>query len=305
MLEMVDNVAVIDLGTNTFHIIIGNIDRDHSVKVIYRERQYVYLGKGGVSKISNESYQKGIETLLHFKSLIEKYKIKQYRVIGTAALRSASNGQQFVDQVLETTQMKIEVISGALEADYIFQGMLLSKKPDEHNHLIMDIGGGSVEFILFKAEEKFWSDSFNIGISVLHPVFQNNDPLQCEDLSLLEDYLNTELSSLLEFIKNYNIHSIIGASGTFEVLVALLNKSSEFLCNEISLEEFGVIYDQMMHATLEERLKIENLDPQRAVLIQIALFLVKFIVEKTDPQFIQVSPYALKEGVLASLAKAK
>ena len=139
------NVAVIDIGSNTFHLLIVTYHSgSQSFEEIYRERKFVYLAKDGIAYLSEETIARG---LVAFKELIEQclqYGISLHNIkaIGTAALRSAENAQSFIDRAILECGVKIDVISGHREAELIYKGILHSRIDMEDLSLIIDIGGG-------------------------------------------------------------------------------------------------------------------------------------------------------------------
>ena len=143
---MPNRIAVIDLGTNTFHILIAEAQADHSFKDLHRQRFFVKLAEEGIETIGEAPLERGFKALTHFKNLIEELQVIKVKAIGTAALRTASNGPAFVQQVKEKLGFQIELISGDQEATFIHKGVSLAVPFKEQNYLLMDIGGGSVEY---------------------------------------------------------------------------------------------------------------------------------------------------------------
>ena len=140
-------VAVLDLGTNTFHILIVEI-ADRQFSKIYQERIYTKLGEEGTTTIGDIPYKRGIDALSHFNKVITEHKVDHVKALGTAALRQASNGNDFIKEALETCNIEIQVIDGQIEADYIYKGVKSAIPAQSDAYIIMDIGGGSVEFII-------------------------------------------------------------------------------------------------------------------------------------------------------------
>jgi len=114
--------AVIDLGTNTFHLLIVE-QQEHTLHTLLKVREYVKLGADGIHQLSEAAMERGIRTLADFASKLKEYQVEEYRAIGTAALRTASNTASFLVDVLHSTGLKIEVISPELEADLISKGI--------------------------------------------------------------------------------------------------------------------------------------------------------------------------------------
>ncbi len=294
-------VAVIDLGTNTFHILIADCHTGFSV--LYKERKYVYLGEGGIDTITQPAAQRGLEALRAFNTVISEYDIEVVRAIGTAALRTSSNSGDFIRRIKKELDLDIEVISGVKEAELIAQGVgLLYKNPS--NHLVMDIGGGSVEFIFGRANIQ-WRQSFNIGISVLYELFHRDDPLSKDSLIQINTYLDTQLAPLATFLKSQQSFDLIGAAGTFEVLLHSKQYEPHAL-SEIDVDYVRKFFNSVKHQTYSERLQNPLIPETRAKYIVVGLALVNYVLKHFQVENTYVSPYSMKEGVIAEyLDKAK
>ena len=157
-------VAIIDCGTNTFHLLIIQEQGDVA-KELYRDRVAVRIGKGGISdgKIIPEAADRAITTLKDFKKTIDLYDVKEIHAFATSAFRNASNGEDVRDLIMDRTGINIEIISGEREAELIYEGVNAALAIGKEPALIMDIGGGSVEFIIATENDLLWKHSFEIG----------------------------------------------------------------------------------------------------------------------------------------------
>ena len=130
----------------------------------------------------------------HFASILETHQVKKVRAIGTAALRTAQNGSEFIKKTYQLTNIQIELITGAEEALWIFRGVAQAI-PKMGPSLIMDIGGGSVEFILTKENQVTWSQSFPIGVAVLKKQFHHNDPITSNEVNAIINFLEGQIGA--------------------------------------------------------------------------------------------------------------
>lgn len=144
--------AVIDLGTNTFHLLIADLHADGRIEEVYRERRFVKLASEGIATIGEAPFARGLEALNHYRKILDEYNCANLKAIGTAALRTASNGPEFVRTARETVSIDIQLIPGDEEAQLITKGVLAALPPLNERILIMDIGGGSTEFIIADRE---------------------------------------------------------------------------------------------------------------------------------------------------------
>ena len=168
------NFAVLDLGTNTFNILIVNIEKNVKT-ILHHDRVPVKIGKGGIqnNQIIEEACQRAKEALKQFRKLIDQYnvKIEDITAIATSAFRNAINGQALADEIKQETEIEIRIIQGEVEAELIYYGVKGAMKIGEETALIMDIGGGSVEFILCNENHIFWKKSYEIGAQRLLDLF--------------------------------------------------------------------------------------------------------------------------------------
>jgi len=298
---MQNRMALLDLGTNTFHLLIVEL-KGQSITELYRERVFVKLAEGGIEKLSSEVYERAILTLLKFSEVIKSFQIQgdEVQAVGTAALRRASNGPQFIQEVKTKTSILIKLISGDEEAILISKGIQMAVGKLTGTSLIMDIGGGSTEFIILENEEIKWAKSFKIGIGVLHNKFFKDDPMATQQIETVNQYLHQACAPLINAIADLKISYLIGASGSFEVVNDFLeNKISFANYRKIKSTQFNPIYKMMMEANLEERLAFEKLPNSRAEMIGMAMISMDFALKITNAPEIIISDYALKEGLIA------
>lgn len=296
---MGDKFGVIDLGSNTFHLLIVEQDSYGKFKKIHKERLFVGLAEDGIDVLSPGAIRRGLDALKAFKKTLAKHKVSHYRAIGTSAIRSTINGQDFVKEVKHKLKISIEVIDGHREAELIYKGVSSCTNAQAGNHVIMDVGGGSVEFIIIKNGDLIWAKSYNIGVGVLYNLTLLEDPISKDNIHLISSFLDKNLSDLKEVLKKYTINSLIGASGSFEIIQNI--NGDEFnpdSTSEIDIDKYFTLSKRIIASSHIERTQMENLPQSRIKLIVVALLLIDKAMEIIQPKKMEVSPYALKEGVL-------
>lgn len=303
---MADRLAVIDLGTNTFHILIAEALSTGGFEEVFRQRQFIKLAEEGIATIGNAPFNRGLSTLKDFRTALNKEQVSRVKAIGTAALRTASNGQAFIDQAKAEAGIKVELISGDEEARLIYKGVAQAVPKDMGRMLIMDIGGGSVEFIIADHEQIYWAQSFPIGVAVLYKEFHHSDPISASDIESLDQFLEQQLHPLSVALQKFPCQSLVGASGTFDVLESLIVKQKKDpKYSQFESSHFYPIYEQLLPTTQAQRYAMESVPNSRADMIIVALILIRFTLQLTDISQIAVSSYALKEGVLAEMLENK
>jgi exopolyphosphatase/guanosine-5'-triphosphate,3'-diphosphate pyrophosphatase len=296
--------AVIDLGSNTFHLLIVEKKSDNTFETLFRKRVFTGLSDGGIDVIKEDRINYGLETISEFKRILASYDFPTLRVVGTAVLRKAANRQMFIDQANKILEAEIEIIDGDTEADYIFKGIMLLEEMKSGTHLIMDIGGGSTEFILIQDGIKLWSKSFQIGVGVLHQSYHNTEPINETDLRLMKSFILNTVADLIPIIDRYKPSTLTGASGSFEVLQSMSGFDLQYnQLTSVSTDFFYNMYDSIISLNYEQREKLKGLPKERVKLIVVGMVLKKIICDLIQPGHILVSPYALKEGILSEMIK--
>lgn len=289
--------GIIDLGTNTFHLLIASWTAEGGFQDIYRERRFIKLAEGGVDRISEAAFGRGLQALQAYKDTLDRYQVPHIRAIGTAALRTADNGLLFIDQVKKLTGLRVELISGDEEARLIHLGVQQVVHLGERPQLIMDIGGGSVEYIISDAEQVYWAQSFPVGLAVLYRRFHHSEPILEEELENIRRFLDEQLAPLMEALSRFPVQHLIGASGTFDILADLLSSPGDGP-PAFELENLRSFYRKIRQSTQPERLRMEGLPESRADMIVVALILLDYTLQKCGASKVIVSSYALKEGML-------
>jgi exopolyphosphatase/guanosine-5'-triphosphate,3'-diphosphate pyrophosphatase len=306
-------VAVIDLGTNTFNLLIAETKSEGGFVTIYNERLSVRLGEGGINSgtIVPAAYQRGLEAMDTYAEAIRQWRVDKRLAFATSAIRNARNGQQFAEDVFRRCGIRINIISGDQEAQYIYEGVKQALEFGEQNSLIMDIGGGSTEFIIANNKGLVWKQSFEIGASRLLQRFNPSDPITEEEHEEVIRFLEFGLGTLRDAVAEHPVHELIGASGSFdslaEMILARFYAGEEFEGTEFvfDLGQAEVIHRQLLSSTREQRLQIKGLVAMRVDMIVISAILVDYIIRDLGIQHMRMSSYALKEGVLREFLDKK
>lgn len=308
---MGSRLGIIDLGTNTFHLLIIEKIGD-GVTTCFHESRPARIGLGGINNrvITDEALERALTVLRFFREQLDLFGVtlENTFAFGTSAIRNAENQNLFCETVLQETNILITVIDGNKEADYIYKGVCSGANLGTSPSLIMDIGGGSVEFIIGNDSQIFWKQSFEIGGQRLMEKFMRNDPLTEGDKKRIYNYFEESLIPLVNAVHQYAPDKLVGSSGTFDTLIDIdfhyrtgqwpPKDQTDF---RLPIEEFYRIYSLIMSGDHHERMAIPGMIALRVDMIVVAACLVDYILRSYAIRQIQVSSYALKEGVLAEL----
>jgi exopolyphosphatase/guanosine-5'-triphosphate,3'-diphosphate pyrophosphatase len=295
--------AIIDLGTNTFHILIFDGE-----KIIFKQSLAAKMGMGGINQgeITPEGIERSINVLKVFRENLNSFKVSDDKVFafGTSALRSARNKDEVIARILEETKIAVKVIDGAEEASLIYDGVKQAVNFEEVS-MIVDIGGGSVEFIICNPERVLWMRSFEIGGQRLMEKFMKKDPIPQSEIGKMEQCFREVLLPLTNAVHQYQPTVLIGSSGSFDTLNDMFycKTTGDFPPENIAgfdytMAEFGRAYEQLIFSTREERMKIAGMKELRVDMIVVAMILIKFLLQTFGIQKIKISNYALKEGAM-------
>lgn len=298
-----------DLGTNTFHLLIAE-GSSANLNEIVHVHEAVKLGEGGINKgfIQPEAFARGIKAMLGFNELIIKNDVKQVRALATSALRNAANGHDFINEVKTQTGITIEIIDGDAEAAYIYKGVKAGGELSAQHSLIVDIGGGSVEFIICNNTQIWWKQSFEIGAARLMDRFHRTDPIPPESITALNLYLQDCLTDLFAAASDHKIENLIGSSGVFESYAEVIERSKGKLFDlkktkhfEFNADELSALIERIVLSSHQQRLAVPGIIPVRIDMIVTASLLTRFIIEKLGINKVVMSANSLKEGVLAEI----
>ena len=308
-------LALIDLGTNTFHLLIVEMPTLPGDKplVLLRTKAGVRLGEGGISQgvIAPEAYARALHTLAGFKEEIELHEVTETRATATSAMRVTRNGPDLVRDIFEQTGIQVDVIPGEREAELICAGVRQAVDLGPESNLIMDIGGGSVEFIIADEATIFWKQSFEIGAQrLLDQFFPDPEGIMpAAAVAAEQAFLGTVLGPLLAAIEHYRPVGIVGASGSFDSLAdmqfgeiraeALLPPSTE-----LPLASFQASYRHLLSGNHQQRAALPGILPMRADMLVVASILIDYVLGISGITRIRTSAYALKEGLLAEMLAA-
>ncbi|MBL7857926.1 MAG: exopolyphosphatase [Cyclobacteriaceae bacterium] len=306
---MQNKIAIIDLGTNTFHLLIAEGD-SRGFNIMYRERLAVKIGQGGINQdiITDEGLHRALVAMQSFKNTIDQQNIRAVYAFGTSALRNARNGFEIARKIQAVTGIDVNIISGEQEAEFIYLGAKSALDMGTEYNLVMDIGGGSVEFILANNDRVFWKESFEIGAQRLLERFQKNDPIVLTEIQALNQYFDDALKPLFDAMDRYPPTVLVGSSGTFDTLSDIfcikhdIHKSPEEIETPLSIAGFYEIYEELLVKNRAERMLIPGMIEMRVDMIVVASCLIRYLIENHTFERIRVSTYSLKEGVLAHLS---
>lgn len=306
-------VAIIDLGTNTFNLLITEVE-DNSYRILVESKYPARLGEGGIHRatITTEAMRRGVEALTTHLITISEYQVDSIFCFATSAIRSATNGNEFVRRVKQELGLSIRVIPGDEEAQTIFDGVKQVIPLGEEFSLIMDIGGGSIEFIIANKGGIAWKDSYNLGVARLLEQFNPSDPIKKSQIEEIEKHLESRMQPLIDAIEKFPIGKLVGSSGSFDTLAAIIAKKEYPLLELSKITSFKLkpealleTHNKLISLTIEERRTLPGMDPDRVENIVPASIIVQWVMNRLKPEEVWQCSFSLKEGAIIQILNSE
>ena len=316
--------ASVDIGSNTIRLLIGAVE-NNGIRDVYSDRRITRLGNGvdRSGMLQPENMKASFAVLREFAALISSHGVKRVRAVATSALREASNAGAFIQNVLDNTGISIEVISGEKEALMVLHGILFSLqdagqtmsafslpslKKDFAGIFVLDMGGGSTEWVLHRKDPPVQAGSIPVGVIKLAQRFIRSDPVSGNEIAELQNEIGAVVAKLASSIPDLTAGNIrlIGTAGTFTTLASLDMGLDTYVREKIHLhviplERLQNMSRELLSLTLKERQKVKGLEPERADLIIPGLqFTIKFMDFFHFP-VLTVSDYGLLEGAMLGM----
>lgn len=301
-------IGAIDIGTNSMRLLIADyIDG----KLANREKfvNTTRIGKGVDSEgyINEESINRNIQALKEFSNLAYEKGCEHIYCIGTSALRDSKNGADFVKLAKSEANIDVDIISGEEESKLGFKGVLQGLE-DKEDILVIDIGGGSTEFILGSYNGIEFSKSENVGALRMTEKFLKKDPICEQEFENMSKFIINTLEVTLNNLKIKNIKSIVGIGGTITSVSAINQKLEVYSMekihsSKINKKQLEIILQNLKKMTVSDKKILKGLQPKRADIITAGVTILNIIMKKLEKENIIVSEYDNLEGLLCQNAK--
>jgi exopolyphosphatase/guanosine-5'-triphosphate,3'-diphosphate pyrophosphatase len=301
------NLAAIDLGTNSVHLVVARVAFGAQFEVLAREKEMVRLGSAGgdMKLLTDDAIDRAIETLARFRLIADSHDAP-ITAVATSAVREAENGIDLIHRAHDEAGVDVEVISGTEEARLIHLGVLQAVPVYERQHLVVDIGGGSTEIVLAQRDTSLLSRSLKLGAIRLTKRFLGDDPISSKAVEACARYAGSIVAPLAHEGRGLDIEVAVGSSGTIAAVAAMVAASRDdgapprtFNGFEFTRKEVRAVVKALTAApTAAERLMLPGLDPKRVDIILAGAVILEQVMSEFGLKSMIVSDYALREGVL-------
>jgi exopolyphosphatase/guanosine-5'-triphosphate,3'-diphosphate pyrophosphatase len=303
-------LAAIDLGTNSFHLVIADTRADGSFHVVESEKEMVRLGETGkdMKSLTVQAMDRGIVALRRFRAIIASRKAHIVKAVATAAVREAENRELFIRRARIEAGIEIEVVSGHEEGRLIYLGALQALPFYNQRVLVLDIGGGSAEYVVGEKGEVRAVNSLKLGaIRLSHQFNLLADPSPA-DILACRKHIVGELGLCARALRAMGFKACIGTSGTIQAIATIIALGRGIRSNgqpirmnnfKFTATEVQVVVERLLSAPrIEARLRIAGLDQKRADIILGGALVLQESMRLLGIREMTVSNYALREGVL-------
>ena len=299
-------IAAVDLGSNSFHLVIADVHPDGSFTPISGEKEMLRLGDV-VSReglITPEAADAAVATMRRFRLLAEAAGATEILACATSALRTASNSDEILDRIEREAGISADVIDGIEEARLIFTAIRAAVTIDPAPAVCFDLGGGSLEIMVGDIGGLTWAASERLGVARLTAEFVRSDPIDAADRRRLRKHIVSVLGPRAIEAGAFEPKMAVGSSGTIEdlghIIAARRSTKMPRTLHHLSFtrEELDELRDELISSTSAQRKKIEGLDAKRVDLIVAGAELMSIAMELFEVSEITVSEWALREGMV-------
>jgi exopolyphosphatase/guanosine-5'-triphosphate,3'-diphosphate pyrophosphatase len=309
-------VGAIDIGTNTVRLLVTESKHDETGSAwhdLAREMEIARLGEGvnRTRMIKPEAMERTLEILLRYKEKMDNLGVEYYRAVSTSAMRDAKNAQDFIDMVKKRANLDIEVISGNEEGRLTFSGAMGSGSASATDciSLVIDIGGGSTEFIYGKHGEIFNAVSLDFGSVRISEMFFKSDPPTTDEIRAARLHINELSRETLQQVREAKPVAIVAVAGTATQLSALQYEVEPYDPAKIhgSLLRFTdleALCNRLASTTTDERKKLRGMHPKRADVIVAGALILEEILFRLGYPAVVVSEKDILDGIAYSVSES-
>lgn len=299
-------IAALDLGSNSFHLVVAEVAPDGSFESLVREKEMLRLGDvvSREGAITPDAADAAVVTVRRFRLLAEAAGATEILARATSALRTASNGDEVVARIERESGVDVDVISGLEEARLIFTAVRAAVLIDPGPAVCFDLGGGSAEIMVGDAGGLMWSTSERLGVARLSADFITTDPISKPERRALRRHLVERLGPVAAAVKGFRPQMAVASSGTLEDLGAMAAARRAHpvptSLNQLSVtrDELVAVHEDLLGSTSKQRRHMAGLGARRVDLIVAGSMFLATMLELFDIEELTISEWSLREGIL-------
>ncbi len=299
-------IAALDLGSNSFHLLIADVHPDGTFEPIAREKDMLRLGDdvARYGRITPSLADRAVASVRRLRQLADALGTQEVIAKATSAIRTATNGSELVDRIEAETGVEVEVIGGVEEARLIFAAVRASLVLEPAPALCVDIGGGSVEFVIGDSAGLRWSSSVPLGVGRLTAELVQSDPPSRTDRAALEARIRDGLAPIVDEARARKPLMAVGTSGTINDLarLAAVNDEGDIPASanglRIQADQLRALQRRIVRMSSTERRRLPGIEDKRADLLPAGVTLLATIFDVFEIGAMVTSDWALREGIV-------
>lgn len=296
-------LCVIDIGSNSFHAIVFDAFPDGTFETVDKLKEMVKLGEGGFRnhELTEAAQQRGIDALRMIREMGDGYGVADYVACATSAVREASNGGAFIERAKDETGIYIRTITGETEATLIYKSVRHAVDLSEPA-LLVDIGGGSTEFIIADRDEVHLAQSLKLGAARMTEEFVTTDPVDATEFRALRAHVRKLLGPVFRKAHEMGIRRVVGSSGTLKNIAELTSAAAgeagtyfDYVFDALNVRRVTKL---LMTSDRAKRLAMPGIQEKRVEQIVAGALLIDVVLKDLGIRRFEVSPDALREGIV-------
>jgi len=296
-------IAALDVGSNSFHLIVADVETGGHIHVLDRAKEMVRLGDSTLHQgvIPPEVFRRGLDALRSLRRIADRHKADALVAVATSAVREAQNGGEFVRAARDEAGIDIRVIRGDEEARLIYLGARGSLDLGKRRVVLFDLGGGSLEIILADAQELYFSSSLKAGVIRLTESFPCADPPTSRERAHLTERVKTMLGSVVSRVRSMGFDFVAFTSGTASALASIVRADPDAGGGKttLSLRDLAALEQRLGTMSLAARGRLPGLDARRADTIYAGCVVFRTALELVGAEEATLCETALREGIIA------
>ncbi len=299
-------LGILDIGTNSIHMILVEVQPDFSYKILDRFKDMTRLGDGAFRshRLSVAAMTRGFEVIRNLATLAHNKGYERIEAVATSAVREARNGGEFIEEVARQTGLTVRIVTGQEEARLIYLGVQNSMDLSDRPTLVVDVGGGSVELIVGNRERMLHGQSLKLGAIRLKDLYLKDDPPTKSMLKRLQKRINGQLRSALQQFKSQEFDRVVATSGMAGNLTEIIylrrtdRPVPQLNLATVTLKEIRAVEELLLSSSFKARLAIPGLDPKRADTLLPATAVIRSLMELIEHEELTISDKAIRDGLI-------
>lgn len=296
---------MLDLGSNSFHVLVADLLDNGVVVPVGREREMLHLGAAVAlhGHIPDADRERAVAVVAHLTELAGRLGAEDRLAVATSAFRDAANGRQVVDAMSDATRTPIRIIDGDEEARLAYRGVRASVAVSDEPLLVLDLGGGSLELVIGRGPDVLWSTSVDVGVSRMSTSLPDDPPLR-RHADALRQAVWDAIRPHRDAVRAHGPAGVVAVGGTIRALARIIAADEgtwlPATINQlpITTSEVAAMRDRLVRMAPEDREEVPGMKDKRADRIHVAAIILASALEALRVEEFLLSDWGLREGVL-------